>query len=76
MTTLFSALDIATGTVIGKYGGCHHATEYFAFLTEMEATVPDGLDVHLLLQRANRSVTEFNVGFISFIKAHNEKPRP
>jgi transposase len=47
-TSLFAALDIATGYVIGKCYGRHRATEFRKFLDEIEANVPKGLDVHLV----------------------------
>ncbi len=46
-TTLFAALDVATGAAAGKRFGRHRATEFPGFLKEVEAAVPDGLDVHL-----------------------------
>ncbi len=48
-TTLFAALDIATGPVIGKCRRRHRATEFLGFLKEIEAAVPEGLDVHLAM---------------------------
>ncbi|MEH2507120.1 transposase [Bradyrhizobium sp. AZCC 1578] len=48
-TSLFAALDIATGRVIGKCYGRHRAKEFRKFLDEIEAAVPDGLDVHLVM---------------------------
>jgi transposase len=48
-TSLFAALDIATGAVIGKCYARHRAHEFRKFLDEIEAAVPDGLDVHLVM---------------------------
>ena len=48
-TSLFAALDIATGRVIGKCYGRHRAKEFRKFLDEIEAAVPDGLDAHLVM---------------------------
>jgi transposase len=48
-TSLFAALDIATGRVIGKCYGRHRAAEFRKFLDEIEATVPGDLDVHLVM---------------------------
>jgi transposase len=48
-TSLFAALDIATGRVIGKCYGRHRAVEFRKFLDEIEAAVPDSLDVHLIM---------------------------
>jgi len=48
-TSLFAALDIATGHVIGKCYPRHRATEFRKFLDEIEAGVPADLDVHLVM---------------------------
>ncbi len=48
-TSLFAALDIATGHVIGRCYPRHRATEFRKFLDEIEANVPADLDVHLVM---------------------------
>jgi transposase len=48
-TSLFAALDIATGRVIGKCYARHRAIEFRKFLDEIEAAVPAGFDVHLVI---------------------------
>ncbi len=48
-TSLFAALDIATGRVIGKCSPRHRATEFRRFLDEIEKAVPDDLEVHLVM---------------------------
>jgi transposase len=48
-TSLFAALDIATGRVIGKCYGRQRAVEFRKFLNEIEAVVPPDLDVHLVI---------------------------
>jgi transposase len=48
-TSLFAALDIATGHVIGKCYARHRAAEFRKFLDEIEAAVPGDLDVHLVM---------------------------
>jgi transposase len=48
-TSLFAALDIATGRVIGKCYPRHRAAEFRRFLDEIEAAVPSDLDVHLVM---------------------------
>lgn len=47
--SLFAALDIATGRVIGKCYARHRATEFRKFLAEIEANVPGDLDIHLVM---------------------------
>jgi transposase len=48
-TSLFAALDIATGKVIGQCFPRHRAAEFRKFLDEIEANVPKELDVHLVM---------------------------
>lgn len=48
-TALFAALDISTGRVIGKCYVRHRATEFRRFLDEVEAQVPSGIEVHLVM---------------------------
>jgi transposase len=48
-TSLFAALDTATGTVIGRCQSRHRSSEFVKFLDQIEATVPGDLDVHLIL---------------------------
>lgn len=124
-TSLFAALDIATGAVIGKCYKRHRATEFLDFLKRIDTEVPDGLDVHLVmdnyathktpkiktwlarrphwhvhftptsaswinqverwfaeltrkqLQRGvHRSTADLEADIATFIKAHNENPKP
>jgi putative transposase len=48
-TTLFAALDIATGQVIAVCKRRHRHQEYLGFLKRVEANVPGDLDVHLVV---------------------------
>lgn len=48
-TSLFAALDIATGQVIGRCHSKHRQQEFLRFLDQIERTVPAGLDIHLVL---------------------------
>lgn len=48
-TSLFAALDIATGKVIGHCQKRHRQQEFVRFLDRIESTVPAGLEVHLVL---------------------------
>ncbi|MGY2492949.1 IS630 family transposase [Cupriavidus sp. CP313] len=48
-TTLFAALDIATGKVIGELHRRHRSSEFLQFLRTIEANVPTKLDVHLVM---------------------------
>lgn len=48
-TSLFAALDIATGAEIGKCYKRHRATEFLDFLKRIDAHMPEGPDVHLVM---------------------------
>jgi transposase len=48
-TTLFAALNIVDGTVIGACLPRHRHTEFLRFLEKIERTVPGRRDVHLIL---------------------------
>jgi transposase len=48
-TSLFAALDVATGKVIGECHRRHRAVEFRTFLDTIEANVPASLDIHLVL---------------------------
>ena len=48
-TTLFAALDIATGKVIGKCFQRHRSREFLRFLRTIDEAVPEALDIHLVL---------------------------
>jgi transposase len=48
-TTLFAALDVATGKVIGECLPRHRAKEFLAFLKKILRETPAHLDLHLIL---------------------------
>ncbi|QIM17357.1 IS630 family transposase [Leucobacter insecticola] len=48
-TTLFAALEVATGKVIGSCVPKHRHDEFLAFLNTIEKEVPAGLEVHLIV---------------------------
>ena len=48
-TSLFAALDIATGEIIGKCFPRHRAREFRKFLDLVEANVPGDLDIHIVM---------------------------
>ena len=57
-TTLFAALDVATGKVIGKLKRGHRSTEFISFLRHIDAEVPAELDVHLILDNYGTHKTD------------------
>ena len=46
--SLFAALDVASGKVISQLHRRHRHQEFLKFLKTIDATVPAGLDVHLI----------------------------
>lgn len=48
-TSLFAALDVATGHVIGRCYARHRSEEFLRFLKTIDREVPKELDVHLVL---------------------------
>jgi len=48
VTTLFAALNVATGEVTGSIHRRHRATEFKKFLTTLDNQVPAELEVHLI----------------------------
>jgi transposase len=49
VTSLFAALDIATGSVLGKCYRRHRSVEFLDFLKKIDGAVPADLDIHLVL---------------------------
>jgi transposase len=48
-TSLFAALDTKTGKVIGQLHRRHRSREFRKFLDQIDAAVPAGFEVHLIL---------------------------
>jgi len=48
-TSLFAALDVATGRVIGECHRRHRSREFLRFLDTIDHTVPADLDIHLIM---------------------------
>jgi transposase len=56
-TSLFAALDMKAGTVIGECHRRHRALEFRKFLDTIDRNVPPDLDVHLVLDNASTHKT-------------------
>lgn len=54
-TTLFAALDLATGRVVGQTQHRHRSAE---FLRTVEANVPEALDIHLVMDNYGTHKTD------------------
>src|SRR5512143_3524189 len=55
--SLFAALDVQVGKVIGRCFRRHRAQEFRKFLDTVETQVPDDLDVHLIIDNAGTHKT-------------------
>lgn len=56
-SSLYAALDLASGQVIGSLHARHRSQEFLAFLKKIDAEVPADLDVHLVLDNASTHKT-------------------
>jgi len=56
-SSLYAALDITTGKVIGALHSRHRAIEFKKFLQTLDREVPDHLDVHLVLDNSSTHKT-------------------
>ena len=57
VTTLFAALDVKAGTIVGKCMPRHRAQEFRKFLDEIERNVPANLDIHVVMDNASSHKT-------------------
>ena len=57
-TSLFAALEVATGKVIGQTHGRHRNEEFRRFLNVVDREVPEHLDVHLILDNSSTHKTD------------------
>ena len=48
-TSLFAALDVATGQVIGETHRRHRSVEFRSFLQRIDTEVPEDLEIHVIL---------------------------
>jgi len=67
-TTLFAALDVLTGTVIGQCLPRHRHIEFIKFLNTIDREVPKGLQIHLVL---DNYATHKHVEVQKWMKRHN-----
>lgn len=56
-TSLFAALNVATGKVIGEIHRRHRAEDFKKFLDTIDENVPPNLDVHLILDNLSTHKT-------------------
>jgi transposase len=56
-TSLFAALDVKTGKVLGECHRRHRAQEFRKFLETIDRNVPSALDVHVILDNSSTHKT-------------------
>ncbi|HEX6023550.1 MAG TPA: IS630 family transposase [Solirubrobacter sp.] len=66
-STLFAALEVATGKVIGSLHARHRAIEFKKFLARLDAEVPKDLEIHLIL---DNYATHKTPAIQRWLKAH------
>lgn len=57
-TSLFAALDVKAGTIIGRCMPRHRAAEFRRFLDTVESNVPDDLYIHVVMDNASSHKTK------------------
>ncbi|MET4580418.1 IS630 family transposase [Ottowia thiooxydans] len=57
-TSLFAALDVATGKVIGQLKRRHRSAEFLQFLKAINAAVPGQQEIHLIMDNYGTHKTE------------------
>ena len=59
-TSLYSALNVATGEVIGKCSRRHRSSDFLRFMNEVDKAIPeeDGVELHIVLDNASTHKTE------------------
>jgi transposase len=56
-SSLYAALDVSSGQVIGRLHGRHRAIEFKQFLQTLDREVPADLDVHVILDNSSTHKT-------------------
>jgi transposase len=57
ITNLYAALDVASGNVIANVSARHRAEEFIRFLNLVNRSVPNDLDVHLIVDNSSTHKT-------------------
>ena len=76
-TTLFAALNIASGQVLTSCKRRHRHQEYLAFLKEIDENVPQNLDIQRAIRRGTfRSVKDLVTKIDSYVRQYNSDTTP
>jgi len=66
-TTLFAALDVLTGAVVGECLPRHRHDEFLTFLKTIDRETPKGLEIHLIL---DNYATHKHPGVVAWLTKH------
>ena len=70
-TTLFAALNVLTGVVIGECLPRHRHQEFLKFLRRVEKETPQGLDIHMILDNyATHKHPDVNAWLVKHPRIH------
>jgi len=75
-SSLYAALDLATGKVIGALHSRHRAIEFKKFLQTLNREVPEHLSVHLVLDNSSTHKTPAIENGCSPTRASSSTSRP
>jgi hypothetical protein len=68
-TTLFAALNLATGKVIGELHRRHRSKGFLLFLRTIAETVPKNLQIHLVMDNYGTRIR-------NYLTLNNREPKP
>lgn len=63
--SLYAALNVRTGRVIGKTAARHTSAEFVAFLADVVATQPPGKEIHIIVDNLSAHKTTRVAGFLA-----------
>ena len=78
-TTLFAALDLVRGRVVGECHPRHRQQEFLKFLRRLDREYPKGMDLHLVLDNYSTHKTAAVKAWLAKhprVEVHNRNPRP
>jgi transposase len=76
-TTLFAAINVLDGTVIGQNMQRHRHQEFIRFLNAVEREVPAGKTIHAIIDNyAAQSIPPFDDGWCATRVGRSTSPRP
>lgn len=64
--SLYAALEVASGQVLGKTAARHTSAEFVAFLVDLVGTQPEGKEIHVIVDNLSAHKTQTVVEFLDF----------